>query len=320
MQGASPLKAGLTPELVTVGWLTIDDIVLPNGACERSIVGGGALYSAVGACIWNDRVGLHSVIGRPYRADVCDAIERYGLDTAGVNAIDGNGLLLWLLHESAHDKQQVPKLSSSSAAEMDEGRAALPASYCSARGFHIAPQSPDGSFSSADQLNRLPTMPVITLDILSDAFVDVRLYNDLAFLNRITAFLPSREEVERIWRPADLEGWLHRQAVEHGCHVAAKVGDAGSLVCEAHTGRLYRIPCFPATVLDTTGAGDAYCGGFLSGLIDHLPIQECAARGTVSASFVIEARGALATEHPNLSERDERFSHVLSQIDTRSSA
>lgn len=314
------MKAGLTPELVTVGWLTIDDIVLSDGTYERGVVGGGALYSAIGARIWNDRVGLHSVIGRPYRADVCDAIERYGLDTAGINAIDGNGLLLWLLHESAHDKQQVPKLSSSSAAEMDEGRAALPGSYGPARGFHIAPQSPNGSFANVDQLNRLPTIPVITLDILSDAFVDARLYNDLAFLNQITAFLPSREEVERIWRPADLEAWLHRQAAEHGCHVAAKVGDAGSLVCEARTGRLYRIPCFPAMVLDTTGAGDAYCGGFLSGLIDHLPIHECAARGTVSASFVIEVRGALATEHTNSSERDERFSYVLSRIDTRSSA
>lgn len=312
--------AGFVPELVTMGWLTIDDIVLPNGTYQRDIVGGGALYSAIGAHIWNDRVGIHSVIGRPYREDVCNAIERYGLAAAGINAIAGNGLLLWLLHESAVDKQQVPKLSSSSAAEMDQGRAELPEAYRSARGFHIAPQTPYGSFADIDRLSRLPTTPVITLDVLSDAFIDARRYDDLTFLNRITAFLPSREEVERIWRPADLEAWLYRQASEHGCHVAAKLGNAGSLVCEAHTGALYRVPCFPAAVLDTTGAGDAYCGGFLSGLVNRLPIQECAARGTVSASFVIEARGALRTEHPNLSERDKRFSHVLSRIDTRPAA
>ena len=316
--------AGVTPDLVTMGWLTTDDIVLPNGTYQRDIVGGGALYSAIGAHIWNDRVGIHSVTGRPYRDDVCSAIERYGLDAAGISAIDGNGLLVWLLHESAVDKQQVPKLSSSSAAEMDQGRAALPEAYCSANGFHIAPQGPQGSFADVDRLSRLPATPllmprVITLDILSDSFIDARLYEDLTFLNGITAFLPSREEVERIWRPADLEAWLRRQASEHGCHVAAKLGQAGSLVCEAQTGAIYRVPCYPAAVLDTTGAGDAYCGGFLSGLVDRLPIQECAARGTVSASFVIEAIGALATAHPERSERDKRFLAVLSRVDRLSS-
>lgn len=305
----------VTPDLVTMGWLTTDDIVLPNGTCQRDIVGGGALYSAIGAHIWTDRVGIHSVAGRPYREAVCNAIERYGIDTAGINAIEGNGLLLWLLHESAVDKQQVPKLSSSSAAEMDQGRAVLPEAYRSASGFHIAPQTPLGSFADIDRLSRLPATPVITLDVLSDAFIDACLYEDLMFLNRITAFLPSREEVERIWCPADLEAWLRRQASEHGCHVAAKLGDAGSLVCEAQTGAIYRVPCYPAAVLDTTGAGDAYCGGFLSGLVDRLPIQECAARGTVSASFVIEACGALATAHPDRLERDERFVAVLSRVD-----
>lgn len=47
------------------------------------------------------------------------------IDMTGINAIDGNGLLLWLLHENEAVKQQVPKLHSSAAEEMDRGYATL---------------------------------------------------------------------------------------------------------------------------------------------------------------------------------------------------
>ena len=50
-------------DIVTIGWLTIDDIVLPNAICHQQVIGGGALYSAVGARIWHDGVGIHSVMG-----------------------------------------------------------------------------------------------------------------------------------------------------------------------------------------------------------------------------------------------------------------
>ena len=60
-------------ELVTIGWLTIDDIV-QGDTVQRDVLGGGALYSAVGARIWNDSVGVHSVTGRRHldlvRADI----------------------------------------------------------------------------------------------------------------------------------------------------------------------------------------------------------------------------------------------------------
>jgi ribokinase len=53
------------------------------------------------------------------------------------------------------------------------------------------------------------------------------------------------------------------------------------------------VPAYPAKVRDVTGAGDAYCGGFLAGLVQtHAPL-EAALRGTVSASLVIEGVGAM---------------------------
>ena len=68
------------------------------------------------------------------------------------------------------------------------------------------------------------------------------------------------------------------------------LGAAGS---ELYTsaGKL-TIPSFTAArVIDPTGAGDAYRGGLLSGLINGSDLQTSAIRGSVCASFAVECNG-----------------------------
>ncbi|MDQ0392925.1 carbohydrate kinase family protein [Labrys monachus] len=294
-------------DIATIGWLTVDDIVLTSGLYRQGVRGGGVLYSAVGARLWNDAVGIHSVAGRPYFDETCQQIAARGIDIGGIGRSEGNGLELWLLHESEVHKQQVPKLSSSDAVGLDGERGPLPPSYRQARGFHIAPQGPASSLANARALSALAPQPVVTMDILSDGFIDAGAYRDLAFLSCVTAFMPSEAEIHRIWGQAEIEPWLRENAVRFGCHMVAKLGERGSLVCEASTGRLIHVPALAVGVLDTTGAGDSYCGGFLAGLVAGRPLATCAAMGTVSASYCVEACGALATANPDPDERADRL-------------
>ncbi|HEY1942135.1 MAG TPA: PfkB family carbohydrate kinase [Roseiarcus sp.] len=299
-------------DIATIGWLTVDDIVLTDGTCRMAVRGGGALYSAVGARLWSDGVGIHSVAGRPHFTETRRQIQARGIDVAGVGQTDGNGLELWLLHESEVHKQQVPKLSSTNAIELDAMRGPLPDAYAGARAFHIAPQGPESGLANAKRLAALAQRPVLTMDILADDFIDASAYRDLDFLSQLTAFLPSEAEIERIWRPTSIEGWLIQNAETYGCHMVAKLGERGSLVCEARTGALTHVPALSAHVVDTTGAGDGYCGGFVAGLVAGRPLVTCAAMATVSASYIVEACGALATLQPTKEERNDRLVHALS--------
>ncbi len=190
-------------DIVTIGWLTIDDIVLPDATCRKQVIGGGALYSAIGARIWCDRVGMHSVTGEKHIKTVTNKIRERGLDVTGLNSISGSGLELWILHENETEKQQVPKLTSSTAQEMDSGRKPLPEAYRGSRGFHIAPQTPASSLANVKYLSAFASEPIITLDILADTYIDASQYLDLNFLKSITAFIPSQEEVSRIWHPSE---------------------------------------------------------------------------------------------------------------------
>lgn len=304
------------PELVTIGWLTLDDIVLLDGTVRRKVSGGGALYSAVGAKIWENHVGVHATTGGVDFTDVRSAISQYGIDTGSITPVPGHGLELWLLHESFTDKQQVPKLASATAQRMDDERPDLAEGYRHAKGYHLAPQSPAGHLRNLASLGELSHSPVVTMDILSDAYVDADAYKNLAPLANLTAFLPSQEEVLRIWQPDSVARWMHEVRTVHpNLVLAVKAGPSGSLVLSHDSEKVRRVPGFPSRVLDTTGAGDAYCGGFLAGLVRGRSTVECAAMGTVSASYVIEAFGALATRKPALEERDERYLQVLSRVE-----
>jgi sugar/nucleoside kinase (ribokinase family) len=301
-------------EITTIGWLTIDDIVLANGTCKLGSRGGGALYSAVGAHMWNPHVGIHSVAGRPYYEETLSQIEARGIDATSIVRSEGNGLELWLLHESEVHKQQIPKLSSSNALGLDTERGPVKGPHAEAKGFHLAPQGPESSVANARHIASFSQKPIVTMDILADGFINASVYRELDFLEHLTAFLPSEAEIVRIWRPKSIESWLKENAIRYRCHMVAKLGERGALVCEASTGVLTHVPAFPATVVDTTGAGDGFCGGFIAGLAADESTITAAAMGTVSASYVVETYGALETELPTHDERQARLDNVRAGI------
>lgn len=68
------------------------------------------------------------------------------------------------------------------------------------------------------------------------------------------------------------------------------LGEDGSKIY--NEGRNMTIPSFKATrVVDPTGAGDAYRGGLLSGLVKGDDLETSAIRGSVCASFAVECNG-----------------------------
>ncbi len=58
-------------------------------------------------------------------------------------------------------------------------------------------------------------------------------------------------------------------------------------------GARHVVRCHPATqVLDTTGAGDLFAAGFLSGLVAGRALPDCARQGTIAAAEIIAHYGA----------------------------
>jgi sugar/nucleoside kinase (ribokinase family) len=69
-----------------------------------------------------------------------------------------------------------------------------------------------------------------------------------------------------------------------------KIGKNGSMIKSGN--QKYTIPAIEANVIDTTGAGDLYAGGFLYGLSKGLSLEQCGNIGSLLAGKVIEQIGA----------------------------
>ena len=69
-----------------------------------------------------------------------------------------------------------------------------------------------------------------------------------------------------------------------------KMGDQGSSIAD-RDGEL-RLPALKVPVVDSTGCGDAYCAGFISGLLRGWDMDRCGRLGTAAAALVIQGLGS----------------------------
>ena len=74
--------------------------------------------------------------------------------------------------------------------------------------------------------------------------------------------------------------------------VAVKLGAEGCYVTDGRERHL--IEAFKVKAVDTTGAGDAFCSGFLYGLLKEKTLQECGRLGNFVASRCVMKMGARA--------------------------
>jgi sugar/nucleoside kinase (ribokinase family) len=114
----------------------------------------------------------------------------------------------------------------------------------------------------------------------------------LAALNHVDWFLPNELEAARMTGESDPQRILewYRQWGLRG--VALKLGPAGSTSSALDEFRV--VPSIAVTPVDTTGAGDCFNAGFLYGVLNGTPIEECLRLGNLCGAFSTEAPGGIA--------------------------
>lgn len=111
-----------------------------------------------------------------------------------------------------------------------------------------------------------------------------------SMIKRTFVLMPNQNELELLARKTSYkEGAevLLRKGVKI---VAVKLGSKGCYVTDGKES--HHIQPFKVKVVDTTGAGDAFCAGFLYGLIKGKSLSECGKVGNFVASRCITKIGA----------------------------
>lgn len=109
-------------------------------------------------------------------------------------------------------------------------------------------------------------------------------------IRHIDYFIPSEKEALLLTGKDDVEAAAGALLDAGAKNVVIKLGEKG---CYMRTESLSEyIPAFATDVVDTTGAGDAFVSGFITGLIDGANIKECAIRGCAAGSIAVRDVGA----------------------------
>lgn len=110
----------------------------------------------------------------------------------------------------------------------------------------------------------------------------------------IDYFMPGLEEAEM------MTGLTDRREIitfflDHGAKTTVfKMGSRGSSIARYAGSDIeeIRIPVIRTTVVDTTGCGDAYCAGFITGLLKGYDLRQCGLLGTAAGSLVATGLGS----------------------------
>jgi len=111
------------------------------------------------------------------------------------------------------------------------------------------------------------------------------------FIKRSFVVMPSENEVKLLTGKRWKEG--AKQLLREGTNiVAVKLGEKGCYVTDGSQSHM--VPPYKTKVVDTTGAGDAFCAGFLYGIIKNKDLYDCGKLGNFVASCVVGVSGARA--------------------------
>lgn len=296
-------------DLVTF-YIIIDDIVFSDGRTAMAMLGGGGPQTAFGMKLWADKVGLVAGVGSDLLPAVPDWLAGMGIDINGLRyANEWPTLRAWQLLEEDGHRTQVWRVPGPAIGQhLARSLETLPPTYLEARGFHLGihPEEPDldfvkdlrtGGATVSLEPYRPPTRPLSPAELQA-----------LVAAGQI--FSPNLEEAQALvgsGKPLDL---IRRFTAAGAEIVALRQGPAGATVHRADTGETWHIPAVETTVVDPTGAGNAFCGGFLAGWVLTGEIRQAGLYGTVAASFLVEQVGLPEPRSELFDEAKQRLARL----------
>jgi len=307
---------------LVAGSLTRSIIVTATGNILIDQPGGGALYAACGIGLWDENIGILGRVNSEFPQEWLDQATRRGFDVHGINsslekydqrffaAYDPAGVFDRSAPVSVFSKlnEPLPRILlgfTQPEVTIDSRNRPgwitlrpndIPTEYIDATAAHLCPID-FLTHSLLPSVLRQGEIKIITIDP-SPGYMNKVFWDDIPqVVAGITAFLPSEEDVYALFegRTRDLRV-IAETLAGYGCeYIVIKRGANGILLYEQVSHSFWEIPAYPVQIVDPTGAGDAFCGGFLAGLRLKYDPFEAALYGSVSASFKIQGSGPYFT-------------------------
>jgi sugar/nucleoside kinase (ribokinase family) len=294
--------------ITVVGSVAFDAVKTPFGERER-MLGGAATYFALAASFF-DQVHVVGRVGADFSDDDLAVVATRGTDVTDVERVPGGKTFFWK-GEYGWDLNSRETLDTQlNVFEDFRPNLSAPSRECDVLflaniqpelQLSVLEQCADPKFVAMDSMN-------LWIDIARDALVDV--------IRRVDCVILNDAELRQLTsRPGVVAA--AREVLEMGPSVVvAKQGEYGAALLTED--QFFALPAYPLeTVVDPTGAGDTFAGGFVGYLARQLDqplaepvLRQAMAYGTALASFSVEEFGTERVERLTAGEVDARVEEL----------
>ncbi|MEM2981559.1 MAG: carbohydrate kinase family protein [Candidatus Bathyarchaeia archaeon] len=252
--------------------------VSPGGSAANTIVGLARLRMRVGY--------IGSVADDPEGRYILEDLRRENINLKGIRVVTGgrSGVCIGFVDEHGERALYIyPGVNDTLTYKDIE-----PEYADSAKIIHLTSFVGEKPFLAQKRLTREVRRADITLDP-GELYATKGLNKLNQILKKVTAFMPNERELRILTNKSYVEG--AEELLSRGVKiVAVKLGERGCYVTDGKEKHL--IPTSKRKPKDTTGAGDAFCAGFIYGLLKGRDLYTCGRLGNFVASKCISNYGA----------------------------
>jgi len=291
-------------DLVGIGNPVYDIIITPRSRTNGRVLSG----CSTNACLAGKRLGLQRVgmvgcVGPDFAARISNDMKTYELEIS-LNSTEGGTGGFRLIYDERGDRTlDVLGVANKIGAE------GFPDEYLDAKFILIGPILGEVDLHFLEFL-RSSSKAAIYLDpqgLIRTIGKDGRIFHECDYqtfksVARVVDFIkPNEHESEIITGQKDPVQALLRLRDLGSAVPIVTLADRGSILLNGD--ELYRIPPFPTTAIDPTGAGDVYAGSFITEYLRTNNLIESALFASAAASMMVEQVGPDFTMSTELVEK-----------------
>lgn len=284
-----------------VGSIALDTVETPFGRAEE-VLGGSASFFAAAASLYQP-VQVVAVVGDDFPLAELDFLRRQGVDFSGVQVAPGESFRWGGTYSADFSERETLFTTLGVFADFSP---VIPAAFRKARIVSLGNIHPILQGEVLDQVER----PELVVCDTMNYWIEREREALMSLLERIDVLMVNDTEIHQLSGIADpvrAASWVRKRGPRR---VIVKEGAGGALLFDG--GDAFRCPAYPVPgVVDPTGAGDAFAGGFAGqlaalGACTGDALREALVHGCVLGSFAVESFSLDRLRNLEAREVDER--------------
>jgi hypothetical protein len=285
--------------------------VLPSGKTYMARLGGGVVHALMGAAIWNERPGIVATVGQGLPKESEQRLHQH-LDTRGLIPLDIPQIRAWQLFEEDGTRRELYRVKETLPFIRGAQPEHFPSVYGESQGFYLLQGSAEMRAWRSVLKGTVLWEPLQQIMTTENA-ASIR---EVLHECNIDIVSPNLVEAQAVYGECSPDELVNALLNDGAKCVALRMGALGSIVANQSGERHHIDAVSIVEIVDQTGAGNTYCGAFLTGLLQRKSLREAGAMGAVSASFCLEQVGVLAPSVNQTAERDSRYDQISARSAT----